>query len=262
MLFYVSTSIMDNLIKTKQQIDNIRISGKYLTELLMILQKYTKAGMALIELEIVAEEFIKKNWLKWAFNWYQWFPANLCLSVNDCVVHGIPDDYILKNGDLLKIDCGINYKWWISDAAISVLIWWELTDPQAWKLIQATKTALDEWVQKISNWKKIYDFAKTVNDQIKKSWFKVIQKLTWHGVGNAVHERPYVYNRPHPDTQKTNFKTWMVVALEPITAIDSDHFVEWNNWWNLYTRNGDLWAQWEYTVLVKDDWYEILAGIR
>lgn len=252
---------MENLIKTKQQIDNISQSWKYLTELLMILEKYTKAGMALIELEIVAEEFMKRNNIKWAFKWYEWFPANLCLSVNDCLVHWIPDDYVLKNWDLLKIDCGVNYKWWISDAAISVLIWWEFADPKAWELIQSTKKALDEWVQKIMNWKKIYDYSRTVNDEIKKSEFKVIKRLTWHGVGNAVHERPYIYNRPHPDTQKIDFKSWMVVALEPITAISSDDFVEWSNWWNLYTRDWDLWAQWEYTVLVTDNWYEILAGV-
>ena len=252
---------MDNLIKTQNQINNIRESGRYLTELLLMLGNFSKAWIALVELEIIAEEFMKKNWIKWAFDWYQWFPANLCLSVNDCLVHGIPDDYVLKNWDLLKIDCGVIYKWWYSDAAISVVIWWEMANPQARSLIQATKKALDEWVKKIANWIKIYDFSKTVNDEIKDWWFTVIKKLTWHWVGGNVHEKPYVYNRPHPDTSKTNFQTWMVVALEPITAITSDDFVEWDNWWNLYTKDWDLWAQREYTVVVTDSWCEILAWI-
>ncbi|MCF7834578.1 type I methionyl aminopeptidase [Candidatus Gracilibacteria bacterium] len=253
---------MDNLIKTKQQIDNIRQSGAYLTELLIMLRDYSRAGIALIELEIIAEEFMKKNKVKGAFKGYQGFPANLCLSVNNCIVHGIPDDYVLKNGDLLKIDCGVNYKGGISDAAISVLIGGEMTNPNAWELIQATKNALDEGIKKIISGKKIYDYSRTVNDEIKKSGFKVIKKLTGHGVGNAVHERPYIYNRPHPDTQKIDFKSGMVIALEPITAISSDDFVEGGNGRNLYTKNGDLGAQREYTVVVTDKGCEILAGIQ
>lgn len=252
---------MDNLIKTTSQINNIRESWKYLNDLLRMLWIFSKAGIALIELEIIAEEFMKKNWIKWAFMWYQWFPANLCLSVNDCLVHGIPDDYVLKNWDLLKIDSGVIYKWWYSDAAISVVIWWEMANPQARSLVQATKKSLDEWVKKICNWKKIYDFSKTVNDEIKKSGFSIIKKLTWHWVWNNVHEKPYVYNRPHPDTTKTEFRSWMVVALEPITAINSNDFMEWDNGWNLYTTEWDLWAQREYTVVVTDRWYEILAWI-
>ncbi|MFZ2150456.1 MAG: type I methionyl aminopeptidase [Candidatus Absconditicoccaceae bacterium] len=252
---------MDNLIKNQNQINNIRESGRYLNELLLMLGNFCKAGVSLIELEIIAEEFMKRNSIKGAFMGYQGFPANLCLSVNDCLVHGIPDDYVLKNGDLLKIDSGIIYKGGYSDAAISVVIGGEMANPQAWHLIQATKKALDEGIQKIANGKKIYDFSKTVNDTIKKGGFSIIKKLTGHGVGNNVHERPYVYNRPHPDTTKTNFKSGMVVALEPITAISSDDFVEGGNGWNLYTQDGDLGAQWEYTVVVTDKGCEILAGI-
>jgi len=112
----------DIIIKNRQQIENIRISGKHLTELLYLLSTKAKAGISLIELEFVAEHYIKTNNLKGAFKGYQGYPANLCLSVNDCVVHGIPDGYILKNGDLLKIDCGITYKGGISDAAITIPI--------------------------------------------------------------------------------------------------------------------------------------------
>lgn len=98
------------IIKTKQQIANIRTSGKYLTELLIKLQKAVKPGMKLIELEFIAEDFMKKNKIKGAFKHYNGFPANLCLSINECLVHGIPDNYTLKNGDVLKIDAGVNYQ--------------------------------------------------------------------------------------------------------------------------------------------------------
>lgn len=101
---------MKNLIKTPEQIRNITDSCSYLTEMLYMLRDKTKAGMTLLEVEDLSEQWLKKRDLKGAFKGYEGFPANLCLSVNDCVVHGIPDDTVLKNGDLLKIDAGIIYK--------------------------------------------------------------------------------------------------------------------------------------------------------
>ena len=109
-------------IKTPKQIENIRESGKYLNEMLYLLREKAKVGTELIELEFVAEHFIKTHNLKGAFKGYDGFPTNLCLSVNDCAVHGVPDDYILKNGDLLKIDAGVIYEKGYSDSAISVVI--------------------------------------------------------------------------------------------------------------------------------------------
>lgn len=101
---------MTNLIKTPQQINTIRESGKYLNELLLYIKSQSKAGVSLIELETMAQKWLNQRNLKGAFKGYEGFPANLCLSVNDCVVHGIPDETVLKNGDLLKIDAGVIYE--------------------------------------------------------------------------------------------------------------------------------------------------------
>lgn len=251
-----------NLIKTTQQISNIRESGKYLTELLYKLYHATEVGRPLIELEFIAEDYIKKNNLKWAFKNYHWFPANLCLSVNDCVVHWIPDDYILKNWDLLKIDCWITYKWGITDSAISIVIWWELANPLAYNLMVATKIALDGWLEYIWPKEPLINYSRHIYSSINNSWFSVIEKLTWHWVWNKVHEDPHVYNIPHPSMKNTFLKTWMIIALEPITAVTSKDFNmrSWNDR-NLYCKNWDLGAQWEYTVLVTENGYEILSGI-
>lgn len=97
-------------IKTPQQIAYIREAGKHHNALLLILEKAAKAGVTLMELEQIAADYLKKHDLKGSFKGYNGYPANLCLSVNDCVVHGIPDRYVLKNGDLLKIDLGVTYK--------------------------------------------------------------------------------------------------------------------------------------------------------
>lgn len=251
-----------NMIKTPQQISHIRESGKYLTELLYKLYHATEVGRPLIELEFIAEDYIKKNNLKGSFKNYQWFPANLCLSVNNCVVHGIPDDYILKNGDLLKIDCGITYKGGITDSAISVVVWWELANPLAHNLIVATKQALDWWVEYIAPKQPLINYSRHIYTSVTNAGFSVLEKLTGHGVGNKVHEDPHVYNIPHPSMKTTFLETGMVLALEPITAITSKDFnPKPGNHWNLYCKDGDLGAQWEYTVLVTDNGYEILSGI-
>lgn len=251
------------IIKTAKQIDAIRESCKYLTEMLYLLKDEVKPWVSLLELELFSDQFLKKRNLKGAFNGYDGFPANLCLSVNDCVVHGIPDDYVLKNGDVLKIDSWVIYNWGISDAAISVIVGGGLTNPLWNELVIATKKALDLWLQQVVPWESMYNFSKTVYDTVHGAGFSVIKNLTGHGVGVKVHEAPHIYNYPVRDMGKQFFKPWMVVALEPITAIKSDDIVLWNkNDWNLYCKKWDIGAQWEYSILITENGYEVLAGIQ
>ncbi len=252
----------DILIKNTKQIANIRESWKHLTALLRLLHSKAKAGIMLIELEFVAEQYIKEHGLKWAFKWYQWFPANLCLSVNDCVVHGIPDEYVLKNGDVLKIDCGISYNGGITDSAMTIVIWWELANPLGYKLMKTTKKALDEAIKHIWPGRSIYEYSHRVHSIITNAGFSVLGKLTGHGVGNKVHEKPHIYNTPNPEMKKVFFEPGMVLAIEPITAVESTDFKHKpGNDRNIYCNKGDLWAQWEYTILITDKGYEILSWI-
>lgn len=248
------------IFKNPQQIADIKESWKYLNELLTNLKQIVKPWINLLELEQYAQDFLNQNNLKWAFKWYQWYPANLCLSVNDCVVHWIPNDYKLKDKDLLKIDVWVVYNWLISDAAISIVLW---NNFKAQKLVDATKWWLDNAMKKIWPWKSIYDFGLEVFDYINKTWFCVIKNLTWHWVWVHVHEWPYIFNYPSPDGKWVFFQPGMVVALEPITAIKSQKVFEkpWNHW-NLYTQYWDLWAQREYTIVITENWYEVLAGLE
>lgn len=250
------------LIKTPQQIENIRESGKYLNELLLRLKNETHAGMSLLDLELFAEQYISKNNLKWAFKWYEGFPANLCLSVNDCVVHWIPDNYILKNWDLLKIDSGVVYNKWFSDSAISIIVGGDFNN-QLWaQLVETTKLALDLGLKELWPNKSIYNYSKTIYNTMSKNNFKIIKNLTGHWVGNKVHEEPYIYNYPAAETKHTILYPNMVVALEPITAVKStDVVMKGNNDRNLYCNKWDLWAQWEYMILITENWYERLSWI-
>lgn len=252
----------DIIIKTPDQIANIRESGRYLTELLTLLYRKAQVGVSLNQLEAYADHYIVSNNIKWAFKWYKWYPANLCLSVNDCVVHGIPDDYVLKAWDVLKIDCWIDYKGGISDAAVSLVVWWTAANPQGQKLIETTKYALDLGITMIWPGKKVYDYSMTAYNRIKQDWFTVIKTLTGHGVWVKVHEKPNIYNYAHPLMKDIELIPGMVIAIEPITATtSSDVYSKPGNDWNLYCKNGDIWAQREYTILITETWYEILAGV-
>ncbi len=110
--------------KTTQEISHIRDSWKYLNELLHDLYIMCKPGISTMELEVYAERYLLSHNLVWAFKWYGWFPTNLCVSNNDCVVHWVPSQEELREGDVLKVDCWVNYKWWISDAAFTIVVWW------------------------------------------------------------------------------------------------------------------------------------------
>lgn len=249
--------------KSSEQIDAIRESGKFLTELLYSLYDLCKPWIQTMELELYAEKFMITNNIAWAFKGYNWFPANLCLSNNDCVVHGIPGDEILKDGDVLKVDCGINFNGGISDAAFSIVIWWNDKNLEWSKLIKGTKKALDESIKVIKPWVVWRTFGRYMQQALYDEWISIIKNLTGHGVWSDVHEPPHIYNRPQNSMKKRNFIEWMVCAIEPITAISSEAYKEkpWNAR-NLYTEYGDLGAQWEYTLVVTKGGVEILAWIQ
>ena len=251
------------IYKTDEQLQNLKDSGKYLTELLYLMYKKAQPGVSGIELEQEAQKFIDQHNLKWAFKGYMWFPANLCFSVNECVVHGIPNEYVLKEWDLLKIDAWITYKWAISDAAWSKIIWWEDKNPAGAALIKTTKKALDAGVWTLEIWKSFFNLWKTIYNTMRKWGFEVIRDLCWHGVGVKVHEAPYIYNFPHKDLKHLILKKWMAFAIEPITAEKSTRFIEKEpGGWDLLCEKWDLGAQWEYTLIAWNNWVEIVAWIQ
>ncbi|AKH33075.1 Methionine aminopeptidase 1 [candidate division SR1 bacterium Aalborg_AAW-1] len=249
--------------KSTQHIDKIRTSGQYLTELLHILYQQCTAGIMLKDLETTTKNYLDQHHLISAFKDFNGFPGQLCLSLNDCVVHGIPDRTLLKDGDVLKVDMGINYRGAISDSAFSIVIGGGDKNPEGQLLIDITKGALDEGMKYVQPGKFIAEYSEAVADYVYSHNHSIIKNLTGHGVGTHVHEDPNIYNYPHPSGYKIKFNPGMVVALEPITAKTSESYIEDKiNGWNLYTKHGDLGAQREYTVAITDNGPEILAGIQ
>lgn len=253
---------------TDQDISKIKKAGEFLDQLIIYIADQVKPGVSLLQLEKYADDFIKdlgknnpKHTIKGAFKWFEWFPANLCLSYNDGLVHGMPSKYILKTGDLLKIDTGIKCDGYVTDAAVSVVVWWHKTNPAAAKLIFATKQVLDDSLATIKSWLSLFDYGRFVYNQIKKDGYGIIRWLTGHGLGKTLHEDPWISNYPDPRLKSIKFKPGMVFALEPITAEYSDDFTSSKNGRDLFTIKWDLGCQWEYTIWFSSQGVEILAGI-
>jgi methionyl aminopeptidase len=149
-----------------------------------------------------------------------------------------------------------------SDSAISVVIGGEMANPLAYDLITVNKEALDRGIETIEVGKPMFPFGQTVETIIKKADFKILKHLTGHGVGVDVHERPYVFNRGHPDMKKQIYQPGMVLCFEPIIAVMSDDFYQKQGDEGLYTKYGDVGSQWEYMVLITEGGYEVLSGVR
>jgi methionyl aminopeptidase len=251
------------IIKTPSEIQAMRESGQYLTEILQILRDAAQSWVSLLELDQIAELYCKKHNIKASFRGHQWFPNHVCLSLGDCLVHGIPDATVLKDGDFLKIDMGITHKGMISDAAVSVVIGWDHTNPLAQDLSLITKQALDRGIVLLWPWVSVYDWGKQIEQYMSQHHYSVIHSLCGHGVGRKLREPPFIYNYADQEGKKTKFRPGMIVALEPITAVTStDYRTKGKNTWNLYTTDGDLGCQREYTLLITENGCEVLAGVQ
>ncbi|HMY80524.1 MAG TPA: type I methionyl aminopeptidase [Candidatus Absconditabacterales bacterium] len=248
--------------KTPSEIATLKQGGAYHNELLLLIYDHAKAGVRLIELEKIAHDYLIAHKLKSAFKGYQGYPAQICLSVNNCLVHGIPDQYELKDGDVLKIDIGLTYQGMVTDAAIGKIIGGHSKNPSGAKLMRATKQALDESLALIKPGVSFMEYGRRVEQFIKSKGYSVVRSLTGHAVGKSVHEDPRVANYADHRLRNVYFKPGMVLALEPIIAEKSDNYITHPNKRNLLTKHGDLGAQREYTIVVTQTGYEVLAGVE
>ena len=244
-------------IKSDREIDLMRQAGymNYLTH--EEIKKHIKAGVTTKELDKVAYNFITKNNCVPSFLNYEGYPASICTSINDEVVHGIPGNTRLKDGDIISIDVGVGYKNYQSDAARTYIVGNVSDDIK--RLVETTEKSLYAGLSAIKAGAHIGDIGANIQEVAEKEGFGVIRELVGHGVGMDVHEDPDVPNFGKRNSGIT-LKKGMVIAVEPMITLGKRYVYMEDDDWTIKTDDGLPAAHFEHTVLVTDTGYEILTG--
>lgn len=244
-------------IKNAEEIEAMRHGGKILAAILKTLSEYLQPGMSTRDLERKAEELFEHYNVQPGFKGYHGYPAILCTSVNDEIVHTIPNDVPLNKGDILSIDCGVIYKGLNTDSAIAVAVGSE-TSPEAQKLIDTCMRALWKGVEQVKPGNRVGDIGHAIETAVKQNGFTVVPDLTGHGIGYTLHEDPYVPN--HGKRGKgAALVPGMTIAIEPIIVAGSPKYDTLDDDWTIVTRDGSLAIQHEHTILVTETGYEVLT---
>ena len=244
-------------LKSKREIELLKEAGHivYLTH--QYLRPHIKAGIKTIELDRLAEDFIRSKGATPSFKGYEGFPYTLCISINDEVVHGFPSERVLKDGDIISIDIGACYKGYHGDSAWTYQVG-EVSN-EAKYLLEHTEKALYEGIKQAKVGNRIGDISAAVEKYATKHNLGVVKELVGHGVGTSVHESPDVPNYGKEGTGP-RIKDGMVIAIEPmLTSGSPDIYVEDNDW-TVVTDDGSLSAHYEHTIAVTNDGVIILTG--
>jgi methionyl aminopeptidase len=239
-------------IYTKEEIEKIGLSGKILAKTSRLLKGEIKEGVSLKQLDKLAHDFIKSTGAEPAFLNYQPdganhpYPASICASINDIVVHGVPTDYKLHSGDVLKVDLGVKLNGFYSDSAFTVIV--GKGTKEAINLVKATYTSLEEAIRHVKPGNKLGDIGWAIEKTANRFGVHVITGLTGHGIGNDLHEDPTIYNYGNKG-QGMELKSGMVLAIEPMFSVGTNQVIQLDDesW---ATKDGSLSAHFEHTVAV------------
>ena len=246
-------------IKSAPEIEKMRRSAKIVATILKEIQEITKPGMTTADLDEYAEKRIREMGATPSFKGYYGFPASICASVNNEVVHGIPNaKKVLRRGDVLKVDTGAYCDGFHGDSCITIAVGNKKSKDTA-KLIEVAEAALYKGIEQVKAGNQLMDIAGAVEDYVKANGFSVVEQYTGHGVGRNLHEAPSVFNTRTKWMPNVKLKAGMTLAIEPIINAGSKHTRVLRDRWTVVTTDNNLSAQFEHTVLVTKDGYEILS---
>lgn len=245
-------------LKSAGEIETMRTAAKIVATVLKEIQALTEPGVTTADLDDHAEKRIRELGAVPSFKGYHGFPASICASVNDEVVHGIPRKRkVIKSGDIVKIDTGAYYEGFHGDSCITVEV--GRVKPEAQRLVAAAKEALYAGIEQVKPGNTLMDIAGAIEDSIRANQFTVVEDFTGHGVGRNLHEEPAVFNFRTSRAPNVMLKPGMTLAIEPIVNAGSKHTRTLSDRWTVVTLDRSLSAQWEHTVLVTESGYEILT---
>lgn len=237
-------------IKSQEEIEKLRASAQIVKNVLIKLEALVKPGLVTEEFDKLAMSEVKKYGAKPAFLGYRGFPKAVCISVNNEVVHGIPStERVLKEGDIVSIDFGVEYNGYFGDAAITVPV--GKISKKAEKLIRVTKEALFEGIKKAKQGYKLYDISASIQKYVEKNGFSVVREYVGHGIGRQLHEEPLVPNFGKEGTGP-ELKSGMVLAIEPMVNEKDYNVKVLENNWTVVTVDNGLSAHFEHMVAITD----------
>ena len=245
-------------IKSEHEIEIMRQAAKIVATVLKEISEIVKPGMTTADLDAYAEKRIREMGATPSFKGYHGFPASICSSINNEVVHGIPNrKKVIRAGDVLKVDTGAYYEGFHGDSCITIALG-EVT-PDAAKLIRVAEEALYKGIEQVKAGAYLFDLAGAIEDHVKANGFSVVENFTGHGVGRNLHEEPHVFNYRTRELPNVKLKAGMTLAIEPILNAGSKDTRILPDRWTAVTLDNALSAQFEHTVLVTEDGYEILT---
>ncbi len=245
-------------IKSEREIEIMRQAAKIVATVLKEISDRVEPGMTTADLDAYAEKRIREMGATPSFKGYHGFPGSICSSINNEIVHGIPSPKkVIRAGDVLKVDTGAYYQGFHGDSCITIPV--GQVTPEAAKLIRVAEETLYKGIEQVKEGAYLLDIAGAIEDHVKSNGFSVVEDFTGHGVGRNLHEEPSVFNFRTREMPNVKLRAGMTLAIEPIVNAGTKFSRVLSDRWTAVTVDNTLSAQFEHTVLVTTDGYEILT---
>ncbi len=238
-------------IKSKIEVEFMKAAGEITYGALKAVEENVKPGITTQELDRIAENYIRKNGATPAFKGYGGFPGSICASVNDEIIHGIPSNRVLSEGDIICVDCGATYKGYNGDAARTFAVG-EISE-EAQRLIDVTKQSFFEGIKFAAQDKRISDISLAVQSYVEENGFSVLKDYCGHGIGRDMHEDPEIPNYVSKGQRGIRIMPGMCLAVEPMVFAGGEDYYVADNDWTVLSVDGSFGAHYENTVLITNN---------
>ncbi|MEK6599964.1 MAG: type I methionyl aminopeptidase [Deltaproteobacteria bacterium] len=246
------------VLKSPDEIEKMRKSSLIVAEILAAVRAAVRPGVTTIELERLCEDELKKRKVRPAFKGYRGYPYCLCTSVNEEVVHGMPSKRVLKEGDILSVDVGIECGGYYGDAAVTIPVG-RISD-EADRLVRVAEASLKLAIEKVVIGNRLFDISYAIQSYVEENGFSVVRAFVGHGIGRELHEPPQVPNFGVPG-KGVRLKAGMVLAIEPMINAGGSDVVIMEDGWTAVTKDSSLSAHFEHTVAITEKGPYILSKL-
>ncbi|MDQ3012899.1 MAG: type I methionyl aminopeptidase [Acidobacteriota bacterium] len=245
--------------KSRDDLNKMRRAGLIVAETLRELRGMVEPGITTRQLDAYAEKKIRSAGAYPTFKHYRKFPASICASINDEVVHGIPSDRKLREGDIIKIDCGATLDGYVGDAAITIPVGKVL--PEIENLLEVTRASLFRAMEKMVPGNRLYDVSYAVQEFVEEKGYSIVRDFCGHGVGQQMHEDPQVPNYGRPGTGPKLKDGW-VLAIEPMVNFGTHEVKVLEDGWTVKTKDGKASSHFEHTIAITEDGPLVMTALE